>query len=256
MKRILQKFISRAGWQVSRRTSDRIRGFRRIAQLFDGAAVEVAFDVGANQGAATKDLLAIFPNAAIHSFEPFEPIFREMKQRLAMCSRVKPVNLALGSVAGEGELQVNASSVTNSLLLNAPEAQMFQPQEAATPVRRSSVQVETLDRYCVQNQIEAIDLLKVDTQGYDLRVLQGAQQLLGGNRIGCVYCEVLFVPLYAGQSYFQELYQFLTEHGFRLVQLYDCTFAPEGYIAWADALFINLGFFRKETRRMDCAKIS
>jgi len=179
-----------------------------------------------------------------------------MKQRLAMCSRVKLVNLALGSVAGEGELQVNASSVTNSLLLNAPEAQMFQPQGAATPVRPSSVQVEALDRYCVQNQIEAIDLLKVDTQGYDLRVLQGAQQLLGGNRIGCVYCEVLFVPLYSGHSYFQELYQLLTEHGFRLVQLYVCTFAAEGYIAWADALFINLGFFRKETRQLDCAKIS
>ena len=56
----------------------------------------------------------------------------------------------------------------------------------------TTVQVETLDNYCQRNSISKIDLLKIDTQGYDLEVLRGAKQMLSEHRI----IEITFIDIY------------------------------------------------------------
>ena len=62
--------------------------------------------------------------------------------------------------------------------------------------QRINVDVTTIDNYCRDYGIERIDILKSDTQGFDLEVLKGASRLLDQHRIHLVYVEIVFGKLY------------------------------------------------------------
>ena len=97
--------------------------------------------------------------------------------------------------------------------------------------------ITTLDDFCRERSIPHLDFLKIDSQGYDLRILQGAREHLAGRRISFIVVEMLFAPLYSGQAYFHEIYGFLTGFGYQLVGLYAIQRSPAGAILWCDALF-------------------
>ena len=67
------------------------------------------------------------------------------------------------------------------------------------------VMVTTLDVYCKQNHLSSIDLLKLDVQGYEARVLRGATKLLEENRIRVIMAELCLSSLYVQQSSFSEI---------------------------------------------------
>jgi hypothetical protein len=89
----------------------------------------------------------------------------------------------------------------------------------------------------VEQNIPRIDLLKVDTQGYDLQVLKGATKLLAARRIKTVLLEVNFVPMYQRQATFLELHAFISSFGYRLVDFYNQQ-RSDGYTAWGDACYV------------------
>jgi hypothetical protein len=76
----------------------------------------------------------------------------------------------------------------------------------------------TLDIYCEERGIARIDLLKIDVEGAELQVLQGAQEMLRARRIGCVAFEF-------GQATFDmgnrpaQLAGLFRDHGYRLTNL-------------------------------------
>ncbi len=197
----------------------------------------LGFDVGANEGQTACELRRIFPEAKIYCFEPYEAAFRTLQQRLGDDPRICPERIAFGDHKGEATLYENAKSVTNSLLPNAPEAHLSQPASYAIPTGQSTVAITTLDDFCGARTISRIDFLKIDSQGYDLRILQGARKHLAEHRISFIVVETLFAPLYAGQAYFHEIQGFLTGFGYQLVGLYDIHRSPAGAILWCDALF-------------------
>ncbi|MBL0048383.1 MAG: FkbM family methyltransferase [Bacteroidetes bacterium] len=84
---------------------------------------------------------------------------------------------------------------------------------------RSSIKTQTLDELAVQEKTTAIDFLKLDTQGTELMILQGAKQLLKERRIKLIKCEVAFVSVYKGQSLFHELASYLYTFGYKLAEL-------------------------------------
>jgi FkbM family methyltransferase len=90
----------------------------------------------------------------------------------------------------------------------------------------STCEVETvsLDAWAAQAGVGRLHLLKLDTQGTELDILRGARGLLEAGRVGVVYCEVSFLPVYRGQALFPEVERFMREAGFSLV---DCHFHPQ-----------------------------
>ena len=96
--------------------------------------------------------------------------------------------------------------------------------------------VITLDDYCRSAGIDRVDVLKTDTQGYDLEVLKGAERLFQDRRISVVHVEVTFDDLYEGMPEFDELYRFLADRQMRLVALYNYVMRS-GVAGWCDALF-------------------
>lgn len=201
----------------------------------------VAFDVGANMGQTIDCLLAIMPEAEIHAFEPGQEAFRKLQEKCSAMPNVLLNRVALGAAPGTAEFVENTDSTMSSFL---------EPGTAGWGEikRRVQVPVTTVDQYCDERQIGSIDILKSDTQGFDLEVIRGANRLLFEHRIRLIYLEIIFSEMYRGLPRADEILRFLSDRGFVLIALYDLHYQNER-LGWADALFVDQKF---DAHASDC----
>ena len=145
------------------------------------------FDVGANQGAYTNVLRKLVPDAQIYAFEPHPKSFALLKE----CSQDEKtilVNVALSDKPGSAQLYDYADhDGSTQASLSSQAVGLFTPN-----VVSHDVDVTTLDDVMAQNGIQSIELLKIDTEGFDLSVLQGARAALADRRIKAIQFE--FIP--------------------------------------------------------------
>lgn len=213
--------------------------FSDIVRLSGTRAVRTIFDVGANVGQTASALSAMFPESTIYSFEPFAEAFAKLCSVAQERPNILPFEFALGDQDGGGVLFLNQNSTTNSLLQNSDSLVRFvRKPTSVTPIGKSAINIFRLDTFCDQNEISSIDVLKIDTQGFELKVLKGAGQLLESKRIRFVYLEVLFVPLYEQQAEFHEVHRVLAMCGYRFVNLYGLMRDDRGLLKWGNALYM------------------
>jgi FkbM family methyltransferase len=201
------------------------RPFEDISSILGANAAPVVFDIGANTGQTIAEVQSIFPAANIHAFEPSPRTFTYLKANPAVTLN----NFALGSKPGRMTLNENSWSVLTSLLPLGSDG-------CGSVERRVEVEVSTVDAYCEANGITTIDLLKSDTQGFDLEVLRGAQRMLRERRINLVYIEIIHSKLYENAPRAHDVLAFLADQGFDLVSFYNICLA-RGRAEWMDALF-------------------
>jgi FkbM family methyltransferase len=250
VKRRILHLVARGGYDI-----EKVSGFppyrllKRIPLGHDALAdvtrihpgtIRTVFDVGAHIGQSAALFSDTFPDAQIHSFEPDPHSFAALRQLASGYPAVTAVNAAVGDREGEATFFVNTFSQTNSLLRPRDGAGQYLVATDGLDVRQeTTVGVLTLDGYCATHSIQQIDFLKLDTQGYELRVLDGAASLMSRHAIPLIYLEVGFVTLYEGQPLFPEVYQYLFDRGYRLVWLYESSFHSHLYTIGANALFVH-----------------
>jgi FkbM family methyltransferase len=250
-KRQILELVARWGYDVARQPTwfPPYRFLRRIplghdpladVRTIHGGEIRCVFDVGANVGQSAAIFSDTFAAATIHSFEPNPDAYEHLHVLAAGYPRVRPVNAAVGDGEGEATFFVNKFDQTSSLLRPTEGASRFLavPDGLDFQAERR-VRVITLDRYCAENGIDRVDLLKLDTQGYELRVLAGARALLEREAVPLIYLEVGFVPLYEQQPLFPQVYQYLYDRHYRLVWLYETSFHTHLYAIGANALFVH-----------------
>jgi FkbM family methyltransferase len=204
-------------------------------------------DVGANIGFFSQEVVLTAPNSVVHAFEPFPAAYDQLQKRSqASDGRIVPHMNAMSDQVGTSLLYLNSADVTNSLLPNADAAVEYQPNNYSKPVGTLEVSLNTVDLFCTKESISFIHLLKIDTQGSDLKVLKGAIGMIESDSVCAILVEVLFVPLYGGQCWFHEIYAWLGERDFQLVHLYEINRDPTlQFSKWADALFVRRGAIKK-----------
>jgi FkbM family methyltransferase len=202
-------------------------------RLLVGHDRPMCFDIGANEGQTIRMLQRAFTEPTIHAFEPSEATFQKLKGEWFR-RKVSFHPLALGSESAKREFINYRKSVLSSLLpLDENPSNRFRDTEV---VSRQTVEVQTVDGFVAENKIHRIDLLKVDTQGSDLAVLQGSAATLARGAIGHVLVELNFVPMYAGQPAAHEITSYLSQHGFALIDFYQKE-RDRHALAWCTALF-------------------
>jgi FkbM family methyltransferase len=166
-------------------------------------------DVGANRGQFSVVARHLFPTAKIYAFEPLESERRIYES--VVSGPVQMYSLALGATKGSARFFV-ASRTDSSSLLSPGEN-----QEAAYGVGLATtinVDVERLADVLKPGDLVGPVFLKLDVQGAELQVLQGADTILP--LVDSIYCEVSFVELYEGQPTAGAIVSFLDLHGFAL----------------------------------------
>jgi FkbM family methyltransferase len=145
--------------------------------------VEVVFDVGANLGQSARRYLNEFSGSSIYCFEPVEATFLLLQGNLCGRNNIHCFKLALSSAGGTAEMVLEGSS---DLFFLPKESSGTQFHNAS---RLEEVELETLDGFCAHRKIERINFLKIDTEGNDLEVLKGAEEMLSQHRIDVVEVE-------------------------------------------------------------------
>lgn len=175
-------------------------------------------DIGAFDGTTAAHLCALFPDATVYAFEPAPATFAALEARARRSTRIKPFRLALSNQSATGILHINRSPGTNSFLpsLDTPEMESLL-QGGNETLERIEFPMTTLDDFLAADSEFQPQLVKTDTQGFDLQVLQGARNALK-NSVRAVVSEVRFAqPAYEGDSSLLEILDaFLSDLGFRL----------------------------------------
>jgi FkbM family methyltransferase len=191
----------------------------------------VIFDVGANVGQSIGIFRKSFDRSVIHAFEPGRAAFEELQRRTAGIRDLHLNNAALGAQRGSAVFLENERTDMSSLL--EPGIDCWGEIRG-----RYDVEVDTVDDYCAARGIARIDILKSDTQGFDLEVLKGAEAMLRKGAIRLIYMEINFAEMYKGLPPIDEIYRFLADRGFHLVAFYDFWY-QRNRASWTDALFMH-----------------
>ena len=181
----------------------------------------VVLDIGANQGGFVEQVIAHRPGTKVYAFEPIP----EMIQQIEMISKAYPdvvaVPVALGEQASVATFHVHAHIDASSLLNVRTDYKDLYPDQAAV-LRNLEVRVERLDDWAVQNDLlraGAIDLVKIDVQGYEGQVIAGGPQVLRATRY--LVAEAALYPSYAGGIMLDELAVMLGRLGFELIWVFN-----------------------------------
>lgn len=175
---------------------------------------DLLIDVGANTGQFAERARSLGYQGKIISFEPSRQAFAVLAERAAHDAAWEVRNVAIGANEGEATLNISANSKSSSLLPIGDRHVRVAPKSAV--VSRETVSVIPLDDEVTHTGFDRA-FLKLDVQGFEGEVLQGAADTL--HRTRTVQCELSVVPLYDGQADYIELMRILREAGLPLVQL-------------------------------------
>jgi FkbM family methyltransferase len=188
----------------------------RRARLLERLRPDVVLDVGASSGPYARQLRALGHRGRIVSFEPQSAPYDALAALAATDPLHEAVPLALGGEPGRATLHVAGNSWSSSLLPMAAAHLDAVPESRYAG--REEVEVETLERLWDRFVRPGERVwLKIDTQGYEAEVLRGAAAVLGAVRT--LELEMSPVPLYEGETVFDEMYRRLTAAGFACVEI-------------------------------------
>ena len=173
----VNEVLNRFGFHISRGENERLHRTLGQNAEFDikhllGQTTEpVVFDVGGNIGQAIDRFKKLVPDSVIYSFEPTAECMPRLKEKSGVYNSVKVFNLALGGSETELDFFLNSSSVMNSFLdTDSPRW--------GNNLGKRIIKTQTLDSFCSQSGVTRINLLKIDTQGFELFILKGAENTL------------------------------------------------------------------------------
>ncbi len=178
----------------------------------------IIFDVGGNVGSSIKKFKKIFDKPIIHSFEPNKEVFKIMKKNYQNDSHVFCNNFALGNIIEERNFNITASSGKSSFYKINNNADWIKNRKFVTSIiSTEKVKVNTVDNYVRERKIDTIDFMKLDTQLYEDKVLEGSLESLKNNKIKVILVEIIFNDYYENYFTFGDIEKYLIPNNFRMV---------------------------------------
>ncbi|MHC4157722.1 MAG: FkbM family methyltransferase [Planctomycetota bacterium] len=205
------------------------------------------FDVGANKGDFTKLILDFFNNdhIEVHSFEPSKATFKLLSNNIKS-DKVILNNKGLGREAGIFPFYTGfPGSGTASLTKRKMDCYGVDFDYS------EDVSIDTLDDYCLSNDIKEIDLLKIDVEGHELDVLEGSKEMLKRKTIRMISFEFGGCNIDT-KIFLRDFYYLFNELGFLLYRI-----TPSGYFYLLGNYSEKLEMFRTTNYigiRQDVAK--
>ncbi|HYE60896.1 MAG TPA: FkbM family methyltransferase [Phycisphaerales bacterium] len=225
----LQSLLARAGVLVFRK---RLLPFGivpayDVERLFGAPAT--ILDVGANMGQTALEYARAFPGANIYAFEPVPATYEQLRTNVAHLPRVRAIPFGLGAREETVAIELGQADERNSVLNRA----------GAGATNTAMVRITTGDRWMAGEGLTSIDLLKIDTEGFDVQVLRGFEGTLAAGRVRAVMVECEFDRVTPEpHSNFRDIDQLLAPLGFRVVTFYTHCATPKG-MAWGNVLFVH-----------------
>jgi len=213
----------------------------------------IIFDVGANVGSTLAEFKEWWPGSTIHCFEPQEECWESLDKQASQYSD-KEVTInkhAVGSTSNtkatfyshditsgqSGFNKINTHSLDSVHLNKLSDSDAVKKYEETLNHERE-VEIARLDEYMESSKIDHVDLLKIDTQGYEPEVLEGFGKRLSD--VDVVITELMFYDYYERSLSFSDIEKFLLPAGFHLYDINHIAKNPmNGRTDWVDVIYVN-----------------
>jgi FkbM family methyltransferase len=235
MKSLIHNFLKRRGIQIAKYPNDDLT--RRML-IVKNNKIDTLLDVGANKGQYAIQMRSLGYDKKLLSFEPQQDAFNVLKQVAAKDPQWEVYDYALGDENTKSLIHIADNSFSSSILNMLPTHLESAPESKY--VGNQEIEIKRLDSIfddlCSPT---ASVMLKIDTQGYEKNVIDGAFEVL--KRIKIIQLEMSILPLYENEILYTEMIQYLKAKSFELFSLesggfYDLT---SGQLLQVDGIFVR-----------------
>jgi FkbM family methyltransferase len=227
MKRLLHFFLAKLGYRIVRiddgpRPSEGLDPFFALVKGL-GFEPKYILDIGANRGTWTREALRFFPDAHYTLVEPQDYLKAHIKDLVEGGSKIQWINAGASDHSGTMTFTISHRDDSSTFALTEEQAR-------AEGLQQRAIGVMTL------NEIAAAaghlpDMVKIDAEGLDLRVLAGASDLLGKTDVFLVEAVVCACDRdYENTA--AEVVKFMASAGYRLVDITDLNRSPKHNVLW------------------------
>jgi len=218
MKKIINYFLNKIGYKISK---VRTYNFNHIFKKFEKKHNNVIIDVGANRGQSIENFLSIYENYEIHCFEPLTNLYEELTKKYGHNKNIYLNNCALGEEKKEGKFFKYHNDVNSSFNKPINDSKWEKKKKKILNKEKLieeelNVKILKLDEYFKINNLKFIDLLKIDTQGYEDKVLSGSNEILTSNKVNFIQVEFIMGNQYENRLNIIDYENHLIKNNFRL----------------------------------------
>ncbi|GAT62865.1 FkbM family methyltransferase [Paludibacter jiangxiensis] len=246
MKAFINRLLAHFNYQIKRivpadqeqyflnHLSEELKARQQMVSYYN---IKLLLDVGANTGQYASLMRRIGYKERIVSFEPLKSAFNDLKQLSANDETWSCENFGLGNKTEKAAIHVSGNSYSSSLLDILPTHLSYDAESQY--IGEEPIDLKRLDDifaryYHPDDKV----MLKIDTQGFEKNVLDGAIESL--KKITLLQLEMSIEPLYKDEVLFTEMVNYLQSTGFELFALENGIRNPEsGKLLQVDGIFVN-----------------
>ena len=237
IKKIIQSFLNIFDYQIIKIRKKKYRDFDQILKKILKKNNNIIFDIGANTGQSLYRYKKLFDKSNFYSFEPSVEAFKALKSKYGNSNDVKLFNTALGS---EKKKKLFYEYKNNELSSFIKIDKKFKETK-----KNIYVKIDTIDSVFKKNNLKKINLLKMDTQGYEEPILRGAKNLIAEQKIDLIELEIILGDYYEKSSSFKKIEDTLSSGSYRLLALDRRLNVFENRKFYFNALYASQNIYKK-----------
>ncbi len=244
MKSLIHFVLAKLGYRIVKiqdgpRASDGLNPFFALLKRL-GFAPKHILDIGANRGMWTREALKYFPDARYTLVEPQDYLKTHIQDLIEGGSKIRWINAGASDRSGTMTFTIASSDGSSTFTLTEDQARDAGLQQKA-------ISVMTLNEIAAEGG-DLPDMVKIDAEGLDLRVLAGASDLLGKTDVFLVEAVVCACDRdYENTA--AEIVKYMANTGYRLVDITDLNRSPKHNVLW----LCELAFLRNASSLFETA---
>ena len=212
-----------------------------VAKAFKNVASPVVFDVGANVGNYSLLVKSYMPSADVYAFEPARATYLKLLDHIINAERdVKLFNIGFSDSEKTVELFSYAIEGEGASLLASIDQRLPTQELEVKTSASEQIKVNTIDNFCAANKIDRIDFLKLDVEGHELSVLQGARCMLTEGAISILQFEFGPANIYS-RSFFFDFWSLLSP-AFTIYRIVPAGIVPLRYYGEHQEIFLTTNY--------------
>ncbi len=192
---------------------DQVHQIRALVEKVDLRQGMVVFDIGANDGRWATDLAKHLPQADYHLFECAPYCFEPLERNVRSLTKHTIIKKAVSDKTGTAILHLPDAGSGLASIHKREDTSVSKHSYSQTPV--STV---TIDGYADELGFDFIDVIKVDVEGHELAVFEGASKRLSEKRIGVVFFEFGSANLNS-RTFFRDFWALFKGYGYDLYRV-------------------------------------
>lgn len=251
IKNFINKILGLLNLKIIKSTSINKTEISKIIKLNTPSESPLIFDVGANKGQSVVYFEKIFKSPRIHCFEPNSEELNKIKLQFNNDNIVLN-NCAVGEKSDKKEFNITAISGHSSFKNINFKSTWVKERSKSININsndyikdRIKVPQISLDDYTKKNNIDFIDILKIDTQGYEDKVLEGCHELLKNKKINLIKIELILSEVYENNLQFYDIEKHLIPNNYKLFCIDDGGSLVSHYIFQCELVYVSEELYKK-----------